>query len=121
EWKRDKLLARLLEQKELLKDAGYTRTAKKRGEDGKMAAKYVQVRPWWRTNGNGVAVSCRIAGKLVEFQPGKNAIVVSDLEKVEGVLDALIAAVRNGEFDQQLSVKGKMPARKSLKVVAARK
>ncbi len=37
-----------------------------------------------------------------EFDKGKSAIAVPSLDKLPTVIDTLIAAVRNGELDEQL-------------------
>jgi hypothetical protein len=57
----------------------------------------------------------RMALKLIEFDKGKSAIAVSSLDKLPSVIDTLIAAVRNGELDEQLaqaSAQTKPPKRK---------
>jgi hypothetical protein len=45
----------------------------------------------------------------VEFEKGKTAIAVPSLDKIPGAIDTLIAAVRNGEFDEQLAQAKKSP------------
>jgi hypothetical protein len=42
--------------------------------------------------------------KPIEFEKGKSAIAVPSLDKPASVIDTLIAAVRNGELDEQLVV-----------------
>jgi hypothetical protein len=39
----------------------------------------------------------------IEFDKGRAAIAVSSLDKLPSVIDTLIAAVRNGELDEQLA------------------
>jgi hypothetical protein len=39
----------------------------------------------------------------VEFEKGKAAIAVPSLDKLPSVIDAVIAAVRGGELDDQLA------------------
>ena len=41
--------------------------------------------------------------KPLEFEKGKSAIAVPSLDKIPAVIDTLIAAVRNGELDEQLA------------------
>ena len=45
--------------------------------------------------------------KPIEFEKGKAAIAVPSLDKLPTVIDTLIAAVRNGELDEQLALSGK--------------
>ena len=59
-------------------------------------------------------LSSSFAGqKPIEFEKGKSAIAVPSLDKIPSVIDTLIAAVRNGELDEQLAL--------ASKAVAARK
>jgi hypothetical protein len=44
----------------------------------------------------------RVGGKPLELQPGKAAISIGSLDKLPGIVDALIAAVRAGELDPQI-------------------
>ena len=63
-----------------------------------------RVHPWWRTATNGSLVFfVRLGGKPVEFDKGKSGIAIASVEKLPGVIDTLIAAVRNGELDTVLS------------------
>ena len=43
-----------------------------------------------------------LGAKLLELQPGKPAINVGTLDKLPGLIDSLIAAVRAGELDPML-------------------
>jgi hypothetical protein len=51
----------------------------------------------------------RLGGKPIEFENGKNAIAVPSLDRIPRVIDILIAAVRNGELDDQLAQAKKPP------------
>jgi hypothetical protein len=109
--RRTKVIARLEEQKLLLKDPNYTRTvrtwAKKDGERV-MVEKQQRVPMWWRQHSNGTyALFVRSGLKPIEFEKGKTAIAVSSLDKIPSVIDTLIAAVRAGELDQQLALSSK--------------
>ena len=44
----------------------------------------------------------KFSGKPVEFDKGKSGIAVASVEKLPGVIDTLIAAVRTGELDTRL-------------------
>jgi hypothetical protein len=105
--RRAKMIARLEEQKLLLKDSDYTRTVRIWvKKDGQLTPvdKEQRVLPWWRVNANGSYVFfIRLGSKAIEFEKGKNAIAVPALDKVPLVIDILITAVRNGELDDQLA------------------
>jgi len=63
-----------------------------------------RVLPWWTAQPNGSYVFVIRSGwKPIEFEKGKAAIAVPSLEKLPSVIDTLIAAVRNGELDEQLA------------------
>lgn len=48
----------------------------------------------------------------IEFVKGKAAIAAPSLDKLPTVIDTLIAAVRNGELDEQLALVGKISAKR---------
>jgi len=107
--RRAKVIARLEEQKLILKDPNYTRTirtwVKKDGQKS-VVEKKQRVLPWWRQHPSGSYVLFVRSGlKPIEFEKGKPAIAVSSLDKLPSVIDTLIAAIRNGELDQQLAIK----------------
>jgi hypothetical protein len=65
--------------------------------------------PWWRLAPDGSFIFFIRAGrKPIEFEKGKSAIAVPSLEKLPSVIDTLIAAVRNGDLDDQLAQASKM-------------
>jgi hypothetical protein len=105
--RRTKIIARLEEQKLLLNDPNYTRAVrtwvKKDGEKSVVEKKQRGL-PWWSLAPNGSYVFfVRSGWKPVEFEKGKAAIAVQSLDKLPSVIDTVIAAVRNGELDQQLA------------------
>lgn len=106
--RRTKIIARLEEQKRLLADPTYTRTVRawKKSETGEKAVveKRQRILPWWATAPNGSHVFfVRLGWKPIEFDKGRAAIAVQSLDKLPSVIDTLIAAVRNGELDEQLA------------------
>jgi hypothetical protein len=111
--RRTKMIARLEEQKLLLKDPNHTRTVRtwvKKDRQLMPVDKQQRVLPWWRVNANGSFVFfVRSGSKPIEFEKGKNAIAVPSLDKVPMVIDILINAVRNGELDDQLAHAKKSP------------
>jgi hypothetical protein len=91
--RRTKIIARLEEQKALLRDPGYMRLVRAwgkndSGEKAMMEKKQRVLPAGW---------------KPVEFEKGKAAIAVPSLEKLPSVIDTVIAAVRAGELDEQLA------------------
>jgi hypothetical protein len=111
--RRGKIIALLEEQKLLVKDSKYTRTVRTWvKKDGQLTPveKQQRVLPWWRVNADGSYVFfVRSGSKAIEFEKGKNAVAVPSFDKVPLVIDILIAAVRNGELDDQLAQAKKPP------------
>lgn len=119
--RRARVIARLEEQKLLLNDPTYKRsvrssTKNEAGEKSLVETKQ-RVLPWWSAQPNGSYVFfIRSGWKPIEFEKGKAAIAVPSLEKLPTIIDTLIAAVRNGELDEQLaqaSKEAKPPKAKS--------
>ena len=107
EARRAKTVERLQEQKQLVSDPNFVRVLKKwatvNGQK-QLVEKQRRVHPWWRTASNGSLVFfVRLGGKPIEFDKGKSGIAVASAEKLPGLIDTLIAAVRNGELDQVLA------------------
>jgi hypothetical protein len=104
--RRTKIVARLEEQKLILKDPNYTRTVRnwvKTDGERVMVEKQQRVPLWWRQHPNGsYALFVRSGLKPIEFEKGKAAIAVPSLDKLPVIIDTLITAVRNGELDEQL-------------------
>lgn len=105
--RRDRVIARLEEQKLLLKDPNFTRTIRswvKKDGERVMVEKQQRVPSWWRQHPNGTyALFVRSGLKPIEFEKGKTAIAVPSLDKLPSVIDTVIAAIRAGELDAQLA------------------
>jgi uncharacterized protein DUF6641 len=101
--RRAKFVAKLEEQKLLLKDPNHVRTVQRWTKvDGQRQAttKQQAVRPWWKTDPAGqVVMSVKFGAKPIEFEKGKAGIVVPSKDKLPAVIDTLITAVRAGELD----------------------
>jgi hypothetical protein len=96
--RRNNVIRRLEEQKKLFADPSYKRTVRTKNGD-----KQHRVSPSWYTMPDGKCVFVVKAGfKPIEFAKGKSAIVVPSLDKLPAIIDTLIAATREGEFDSQL-------------------
>ena len=120
--RRNRTIARLEEQKQLLTDPNYVRTVKVWVEkDGsrQQIEKQQRISPWWRSAPNGSSVFfIKVGQKAVEFEKGKAAISVASPDKIGGLIDTLIAAVRAGELDEALAQASKVAAVKRPKKVA---
>ena len=108
-FRRERLLQRLQEQLQLVKDPSYAPllTRWKKDEDGlkRTVKRHRRIKPWWRVDEKGFTVlTVRYGFKTLEFEKGKGAIAVGTIEKLEGVLTTLIAATRAGELDGLLEL-----------------
>lgn len=105
--RRARVIARLEEQKLILKDPNYTRTTRNwMRKDGErvLVEKQHRVPLWWRQHPNGsFALFVKSGLRPIEFEKGKPAIAVPSLEKLPAVIDTLITAIRAGELDTQLA------------------
>ena|SRR6478752_4149586 len=115
------MIARLEDQKKLLADPNFVRTVKrwerKEGGEKVLVERPLRTSRWWQSDQNGgFVMTVKIGSKRLEFEKGKAAIAVGTVEKLPGVIDALIKAVRAGELDEQLKQLSKfgrlMPSRK---------
>jgi len=112
--RRAKFVAKLEEQKLLLKDPNHVRTVQRWTKvDGQRQAttKQQAVRPWWKADPAGqVVMSVKFGAKPIEFEKGKAGIVVPSKDKLPALIDTLIAAVRAGELDELFSQAAKTGA-----------
>jgi hypothetical protein len=101
--KRERMVSRLEDQKKLLADPNFVRKVKrwerKEGGEKVLVEKPLRTTKWWQPDQNGGHVmTMKIGSKRIEFEKGKAAIAVGSLEKLAGVIDTLIKAVRAGEL-----------------------
>jgi hypothetical protein len=105
--RRAKFVAKLEEQKQLLKDPNHVRTVQrwtKINGERQATTKQQAVRPWWKADPSGqVIMSIKFGARPIEFEKGKAGIVVGSKEKLPALIDTLIAAVRAGELDDHFS------------------
>ena len=109
--RREKMIARLEDQKSLFKDPTFAPTVTRSVKNAEGVKEKVEVkkplRPNWRTDANGaIVLTVRYGFKIIEFEKGKAGIAVPSKEKLIGVIDTLIAAVRAGELDALLEQQG---------------
>ncbi len=119
--KRERMVSRLEDQRALLADPTFVRRVKrwerKEGGDKVLVERPIRTSKWWQSDANGgYVMTVKVGSKRIEFEKGKAAIAVGTLEKLPGVIDALVKAVRAGELDSQLSETSKsarpLPTRK---------
>ena len=107
EKKRYKLIKALNEQLSLLENPSFSKTRKKWVMiDGEkvLTQKNMPIRPWWKETLDGkVALTVRSGLKRLEFEKGKSAIVVANLETLAKILKGLLDAVKIGELDHLLT------------------
>ena len=106
--RRVKLLAQLEQQRELAANPNYVVMTHKwvKQDDGskQLVEKHKRVKKWWVVDIMGNCFfTVRYGSRLLEFEKGKAAITVGDNENLVAVIDAVIAAVRSGEFEALLS------------------
>jgi hypothetical protein len=114
--KRERIVSRLEDQKKFLADPAFVRRVKrwesKEGGEKVLVEKPIRTSRWWQPDANGgYVMTLKVGSKRIEFEKGKAAIAVGTLEKLPGVIDALIKAVRAGELDEQLSQSAKSQRR----------
>jgi len=110
---RNKLIARLLEQKELveadLKGEQLTKTRFKFVTDSETGeTKRVEVqkqlrRWWWKDEDGQVNLTLRYGNKALAIADGKSTIEIGTLDKLPKIIDTIIEAVKAGELDKQLN------------------
>ncbi len=106
--RRLKLIGHLEEQIALARDPQHLRTEHRWviQDDGTKVRveQRKRVRSWWYLDQSGkVYLTVRYGSKAIEFEKGKNAIVLTDESKLIEILQTLIAATKAGELDEQLS------------------
>ena len=105
--RRQRLIDRLEDQKRLAADPTFIPVDRrwKKNPDGSKSIfdHYRRIKPWWTTDAAGTVVLTVKAGlKVLEFEKGKPGIAVGPLDRLESVLDTLIAATQAGELDRFL-------------------
>ena len=115
--RRAKLIARLVEQKHLLNDPNFV-AIEQRWEKSPQGKQLVErkrsVRRWWREDAVGnVYLKLKYGQKQLEIEKGKSAILIENMDDIDGILNLLITATKAGELDQVLATMSKArPIRK---------
>lgn len=112
EYRRNKLAANLLEQREIAqadvegRELTITRKRWELTETGEKKRVEVakRLKRWWSTDAEGrVVLVVRWGSKLLELSGDKAAVVVGDAAKLLPTLDKLVQAARAGELDAAIA------------------
>lgn len=106
--RRIKLLTQLEQQRELASNPNFVVSLQKwrKQEDGSklLVERQKRVKKWWVIDIMGNCFfTVRYGSRLLELEKGKAAITVGNKENLISVVEAVIAAVKNGEFDALLN------------------
>ena len=108
EYRRNKLVANLLEQREIAQadaDGRELKITRKRWEltdtgEKKRVEVAKRLKRWWSKDADGkVVLVVRWGARLLELNGDKTAIVVADATKLVAMIDRLVAACKAGELD----------------------
>ena len=115
--RRNKLIAHLREQLAMAEAEidGRIHVVKKRRwehtQDGQKHLMEVdkRLKQWWKPQADGkVLLSVRYGAKAIEFEKGKDAVLLTDVRELATVLPKLIAATEAGELDMHINAVTKM-------------
>ena len=110
--RRNKLIAHLREQLAMAEAevAGRVHVVKKRRwertQDGQKHLIEVdkRLKQWWKPQADGkVLLTVRYGAKAIEFEKGKDAVLLADVKELAAVLPKLIAATEAGELDTHIN------------------
>lgn len=113
QFRRNKIVKRLVEQRELATAAAsgvdYRPTKTRVVQDEQTGERRVvtvnkRVKQWWfATDDNKLALTVRYGSQILELARGKFSVEVVNLDQLVPTIDLLIDAVRAGELDSQIS------------------
>ena len=110
--RRNKLIAHLREQLAMVEAEidGRIHVVKKRRwertQDGQKHLVEVdkRLKQWWKPQADGkLLLTVRYGAKAIEFEKGKDAVVLADVRELATVLPKLIAATEAGELDGHIN------------------
>ena len=119
EYRRNKLVANLLEQRDIAQadaEGRELRITRKRWEltdtgEKKRVEVAKRLKRWWSKDADGkVVLVVRWGARLLELNSDKTAIIVGDTAKLVPTLDKLVAAARAGELDVAIAKANKARA-----------
>jgi hypothetical protein len=102
--RRNAMVKRLEDQRQLFLDPSYAKVARHKAKDGTVTEKAHRVAPAWTTSEDGKAhFYLRMGYTDVCLAPGKNAIVAKSVKEVPALIDALISETKAGNLDEALA------------------
>ena len=106
--RRNKVLDKIDEQILLASDNSYTPTKRVTVTDAEGNARIIdkpkRVKRWWSVQIDGkVLLTVRYGARAVEFEKGKDAIEVENVEALPAMLQTVRQAVSEGELDELLA------------------
>jgi hypothetical protein len=106
--RRNKLLQKIDEQVLVVTDDTYTPTKRVNTTDEhgntRLIDKPKRVKRWWSVQTDGkVLLTVRYGARAIEFQKGKDAIEVENVEALPAMLQTVRKAVVEGELDELLA------------------
>ena len=106
--RRNKLLEKIDEQILLATDATYTPTKRVNTTDAdgntRVIEKPKRVKRWWSVQSDGrVLLTVRYGARAIEFEKGKDAIQVENVDTLPAILNTVRNAVSDGELDDLLA------------------
>ena len=118
--RRNKLIAHLREQLAMAEaeiDGRINVVKKRRWEHTQDGQKHLieldkRLKQWWKPQADGkVLLTVRYGAKAIEFEKGKDAVLLFDVKEFAAVLPQLIAATEAGELDGHINavMKAKQP------------
>ena len=105
--RREKLIEKLNEQLEHTRNLNFKVTFNRwetnNAGERVVVEKTKPIKPWWFTDSRGdVFLTVRVGHKKIEFEKCKTAIRVGTKNKLESVLNTVIAATQSGELDAMI-------------------
>ena len=105
--RREKLIEKLNEQLEHTRNLNFKVTFNRwetnNAGERVVVEKTKPIKPWWFTDSRGdVFLTVRVGHKKIEFEKCKSAIRVGTKNKLESVLNTVIAATQSGELDAMI-------------------
>ena len=106
--RRNKLLEKIDEQSRLVTDSTYTPTKRVTTTDvdgnTRVIEKPKRVKRWWSIQTDGsVLLTVRYGARAMEFEKGKDAIQVENVDALPAMLQTVRHAVADGELDDLLA------------------
>ena len=105
--RREKLIEKLNQQSEHIRNPNFKVTFNRwetnNAGERVVVEKTKPIKPWWFTDSRGdVFLTVRVGHKKIEFEKCRTTIRVGTKNKLESVLNTVIAATQSGELDAMI-------------------